>query len=66
MICIVCSEGERFLSPEEQNSMSRELLNDSLAQEFGISSGSGEWIMNSWGKPFLKDRRDVWATGLFM
>ena len=62
MICIVCSDGERFSSLEEQRAMSRKLLSDSLMKEFEILPGSDEWIMNSWGKPFLKGRRDVYFS----
>jgi len=62
MIYIVCSEGERFVSQEEQRTMSRKLLRDSLMKEFDIRPGSDEWILNSWGKPFLKDQRDVYFS----
>jgi len=62
MIYIVCSDGERFSSLEEQRAMSRKLLSDSLMNEFEIPTGTDEWIMNSWGKPFLKSRRDVYFS----
>ncbi len=62
MIYIVCSESERFSSLEEQRAMSRKLLSDGLMNEYEIPPGSGEWILNAWGKPFMKGQRDVYFS----
>lgn len=62
MIYIVCSDTERLSSLEEQRAMSRRILSDSLMSDFGIRTGSDDWILNEWGKPFLKNRRDVYFS----
>jgi 4'-phosphopantetheinyl transferase len=59
MIYIVCSKEKHLTSLDEQQKMSRQLLQAGLMKEHDIDPDTCEIIRNAWGKPLLKDRKDV-------
>ena len=59
MIYIVCSKENHLTSWKDQKEMSRDLLRTGLLTEHNIDVRESEIITNTWGKPFLKDHREV-------
>jgi len=62
MIYIVCSEAKHLATADEQQDISQRLLREGLLREHDIRADQSEIIRNDWGKPFLRDRRDVYFS----
>lgn len=62
MIYIVCSKLNNLSSYEEQKDLSEYLLRTGLLTEHDIAFEKCGIIRNAWGKPFLKDHREIFFS----
>lgn len=62
MIYIACSKSNNMASYEEQKELSGSLLRTGLLIEHDILFEKCEIIKNAWGKPFLKEHREIFFS----